>query len=577
MTDLNQQNNDDVVNDLPEDRDTNLPKWLHGLDTTNSPDRRDIDETPQVDDVSFGLHPEPEQSGWVNEHNDEDQDEQTQPIPIMQDMDGQAVNIIQSMPEVEGEAKQEWNEVLEQANLETTETNQSIEQDATPAMPVDVSSQNDIVPQDEEAASVDAAPSSRAPLLEANMLYDEKEPNLMQINSDDFEDVVPGLAENAALPEMLDVQSIDQNFDSDTQEEDLPDWLDQIVQDQEQENLSVIVNPMQTTEPDSLQVEKDVYLTDFQEISLVNIANEKIITKSDPEQMSELSADTTKADKESKEVSEQDAKNQSTFINIMEPEQSEISTDVSIVDDPELTALQQAATDKSLLGIITSVNKLINQEEHLDVAAQTLTFWLTENPDSPEAWEMLGDVCMHQNKIANAVEAYIQETRLLKESLLSCHLTHEEVTLERSLVLIKPDGVQRGLIGEIISRFEQRGLRLIGAKFIKVSQELAETHYAIHLGKPFYEPLIKFIISAPVMAMVWEGPQAIEAIRQTVGKTRGTEADPGTIRHDFALQVQFNLVHASDSPETATQEIALWFRENELVDWRRDLERWMYE
>ena len=149
--------------------------------------------------------------------------------------------------------------------------------------------------------------------------------------------------------------------------------------------------------------------------------------------------------------------------------------------------------------------------------------------------------------------------------------------MERSLVLIKPDGVQRGLIGEIINRFERRGLRLIGAKFIKVSQELAETHYAIHLGKPFYEPLIKFITSAPVMAMVWEGPQAIAAIRQTVGKTRGTEADPGTIRHDFALQAQFNLTHASDSSETAKQEIALWFSDDELVDWCRDIEKWMYE
>ncbi len=148
--------------------------------------------------------------------------------------------------------------------------------------------------------------------------------------------------------------------------------------------------------------------------------------------------------------------------------------------------------------------------------------------------------------------------------------------MERSLVLVKPDGVQRGLIGEIISRFENRGLRLIAGKFLLVSQELAETHYAIHKGKPFYEPLIKFITSAPVMAMVWEGPDAISAIRQTVGKTRGTEAAPGTIRHDYAIQAQFNLVHASDAPDTAEKEISLWFKPEELVTWTRDSEKWMY-
>lgn len=148
--------------------------------------------------------------------------------------------------------------------------------------------------------------------------------------------------------------------------------------------------------------------------------------------------------------------------------------------------------------------------------------------------------------------------------------------MERSLVLVKPDGVQRGLIGEIISRFENRGLRLIAGKFLLVSQELAETHYAIHKGKPFYEPLIKFITSAPVMAMVWEGPDSISAIRQTVGKTRGTEAAPGTIRHDYAIQAQFNLVHASDAPDTAEKEISLWFKPEELVTWTRDSEKWMY-
>ncbi len=121
--------------------------------------------------------------------------------------------------------------------------------------------------------------------------------------------------------------------------------------------------------------------------------------------------------------------------------------------------------------------------------------------------------------------------------------------MEQSLVLIKPDGVQRGLIGKGITRLEDRGLRLIGAKFLLVSDDLAKKHYAVHEGKHFYDSLIDFITSAPVMAMVWEGPDAISAIRQTVGKTRGTEADPGTIRHDYGIQARFNLVHASDSVE----------------------------
>jgi nucleoside-diphosphate kinase len=149
--------------------------------------------------------------------------------------------------------------------------------------------------------------------------------------------------------------------------------------------------------------------------------------------------------------------------------------------------------------------------------------------------------------------------------------------LEQSLVLIKPDGVQRGLIGKIITRFEDRGLRLIGAKFLLVSDDLAKKHYAVHEGKHFYDSLIDFITSAPVMAMVWEGPDAISAIRQTVGKTRGTEADPGTIRHDYGIQARFNLVHASDSVENGQAEIALWFKPEELVRWKRVTEDWMFE
>lgn len=149
--------------------------------------------------------------------------------------------------------------------------------------------------------------------------------------------------------------------------------------------------------------------------------------------------------------------------------------------------------------------------------------------------------------------------------------------MERSLVLVKPDGVQRGLIGEVISRLERRGLRLIAAKFMAVSDELATTHYQAHIGKSFYEPLIKFITSAPVMAMVWEGPNAITAIRQTMGKTNATEALPGTIRHDFALQTRYNITHASDSVESAKIEIGLWFKPGELVAWKRDSESWIFE
>jgi len=149
--------------------------------------------------------------------------------------------------------------------------------------------------------------------------------------------------------------------------------------------------------------------------------------------------------------------------------------------------------------------------------------------------------------------------------------------VEKTLVLVKPDGVQRGLIGEIITRFENRGLRLVAAKFMKVNPDLASKHYAVHEGKAFYDNLIQFITSAPVMAMVWAGPDAIAAVRQTVGKTRGTEAAPGTIRHDYALQARYNLTHASDSPENAEAEIALWFSPDELVDWKRCTEEWMYE
>ncbi len=149
--------------------------------------------------------------------------------------------------------------------------------------------------------------------------------------------------------------------------------------------------------------------------------------------------------------------------------------------------------------------------------------------------------------------------------------------MERTLVLVKPDGVQRGLVGEVIARLERRGLRLVAAKFMQVSKELAETHYAIHKGKPFYDGLISYIISAPVMAMVWEGPNAVAAVRQTMGATRPTEAAPGTLRHDFALEVGRNLTHASDEVANGEKEVALWFKKEELVDWKREVDKWIFE
>jgi len=148
--------------------------------------------------------------------------------------------------------------------------------------------------------------------------------------------------------------------------------------------------------------------------------------------------------------------------------------------------------------------------------------------------------------------------------------------LERTFVIIKPDAVQRGLIGEITGRLEKRGLRLVAAKFLLVNRPLAEAHYAVHIGKTFYDGLVNYITSSPVVAMVWEGQDAIAAVRQTMGKTNPLEAAPGSIRHDYALGIGRNLTHASDSPETAASEIALWFKSEELVDWNRDVDPWIF-
>ena len=151
------------------------------------------------------------------------------------------------------------------------------------------------------------------------------------------------------------------------------------------------------------------------------------------------------------------------------------------------------------------------------------------------------------------------------------------IFVEKSLVLVKPDAVQRGLIGEFIKRLENRGLRLIAGKFIQVSRELAEEHYGIHKDKPFYETLLDYITSAPVMAMVWDGPNAVAAVRQTMGATRPTEAAPGSIRHDYGLEIGRNLTHASDTPENGELEVSLWFTDQELLDWDRALDPWILE
>lgn len=149
--------------------------------------------------------------------------------------------------------------------------------------------------------------------------------------------------------------------------------------------------------------------------------------------------------------------------------------------------------------------------------------------------------------------------------------------MERTLIIIKPDGVERALIGPIISKFEQRGLKIVGMKLMQVSDELAREHYAVHAGKPFYEPLIEYITSAPVVVMALEGPQAVQAARNTIGATRPVEAAPGSIRGDFGMMVGRNLVHGSDSPENAAAEVALWFDPSELIDYTRAVDSWILE
>jgi nucleoside-diphosphate kinase len=146
---------------------------------------------------------------------------------------------------------------------------------------------------------------------------------------------------------------------------------------------------------------------------------------------------------------------------------------------------------------------------------------------------------------------------------------------ERTLVLIKPDGVQRALVGQILDRYERRGLRISGLKMVDVGRNLAEQHYAVHREKPFFYGLVEFITSAPLVALVLEGPNAVAVCRTINGATRPHEAAAGSIRGDFALETGQNLVHASDSLETAEQEIELWFSPEELFDYPREMDRWV--
>ncbi|MEH2078897.1 MAG: nucleoside-diphosphate kinase [Nostoc sp.] len=149
--------------------------------------------------------------------------------------------------------------------------------------------------------------------------------------------------------------------------------------------------------------------------------------------------------------------------------------------------------------------------------------------------------------------------------------------MERTFLAIKPDGVQRGLVGEIIRRFETKGFTLVGLKFLKVSRELAEQHYGVHRERPFFGSLVEFITSGPVVAMVWEGDGVIASARKIIGATNPLTAEPGTIRGDFGLNIGRNLIHGSDAPETAQQEVALWFKDEELVSWQPHLTPWLHE
>ena len=149
--------------------------------------------------------------------------------------------------------------------------------------------------------------------------------------------------------------------------------------------------------------------------------------------------------------------------------------------------------------------------------------------------------------------------------------------MERSLIILKPDAVQRGLIGPILTRIEQRGLKLAGLKLMQIDETLARRHYAIHEGKPFFEGLVEYIVSGPVVVLAVTGKNVIATVRSTVGATNPSQAAPGTIRGDFGVEIGRNLIHASDSPENGEKEIALFFQDHELVNLERSIDRWIYE
>ena len=149
--------------------------------------------------------------------------------------------------------------------------------------------------------------------------------------------------------------------------------------------------------------------------------------------------------------------------------------------------------------------------------------------------------------------------------------------MERTLVLLKPDSIQRGLAGEVISRLERRGLKFVAMKLMKVSEDLAHRHYGEHVGKPFFDGLVKFITSSPIVAMVVEGENAVEVVRNVIGATNPAQAEPGTIRGDLALTIGMNLVHGSDSPESARREIDIFFQPQEIVEYSRNVDAWIIE
>jgi len=148
--------------------------------------------------------------------------------------------------------------------------------------------------------------------------------------------------------------------------------------------------------------------------------------------------------------------------------------------------------------------------------------------------------------------------------------------MENTFVMVKPDGVQRGLAGKVISAIEQKGYKLIGLKILKLSSEMAAKHYAEHIGKPFYDKLIEFITSGPVIAMVWEGPDVVQGIRNFMGATNPLEAQPGSLRGMYGLDISHNVIHGSDSVESAKREIGIYFQQEELIEYPRDIEKWIW-